>query len=538
MAILSLSTHALNDGDGSRAADLSPPAVLLQKHLDEANALYRSNRKDEAEKAYRSIVSLLEGVDESNGEIKDASALAELRVSVLCNMGSLMVDKGDLDEARRLFEAAVAFQPDHADALFNLGTVLHDTHHYWEAIDRYEQAIAAEAAMSEMPSLSWTSVASAANMGSAYETLESLPEAVETYQIAMEILDGLMGDLTDQTEIDARSARRGDGAAFLTNEEISQMHTRLAEGLLRIQAGTYTYWEEAGKEGTRKYKYECSPGSCVELAAEHFRRALRFDKSNSIADYSLRSMQKDSTLTEASPDYVKSLFDHYADTFDKSLQKLHYQAPLMIRMAVDRLQESLLVAYPLRNVLDVGCGTGLSGQVFRNVTTFLYGFDLSPEMIRLAEEKGVYNATHVGDLQSGFGALAGHGLHGKVDLITAADVLVYVGDLREFFQRSSEVIRKDGRGFLAFSVEELTSELTSDEEDKGYQVQTTGRFAHTREYVVREGGRWGFSAMYGERIYPRFEYGEPVKGLLFVLRYDGQGDSGFRKKDMRSRDEL
>jgi len=84
---------------------------------------------------------------------------------------------------------------------------------------------------------------------------------------------------------------------------------------------------------------------------------------------------------------------------------------------------------------DLGCGTGLMGPQIRAMVDRLEGFDLSQNMLAKAEEKQVYDHLAQADLslpadQSGL--LADSGVH-RADLVTAADVLIYLGNLEIAF---------------------------------------------------------------------------------------------------------
>ncbi len=73
--------------------------------------------------------------------------------------------------------------------------------------------------------------------------------------------------------------------------------------------------------------------------------------------------------------------------------------------------------------VDLGCGTGLMGERLRPIATFLEGCDISAAMLKKAEAKGVYDRLFKADLQSLVLPA------GEADLVTAADVFMYVGAL-------------------------------------------------------------------------------------------------------------
>jgi len=67
----------------------------------------------------------------------------------------------------------------------------------------------------------------------------------------------------------------------------------------------------------------------------------------------------------------------------------------------------LLFQGPTWNVLDAGCGTGLSGVLFRNLSSHLMGVDVSRRMVQRAEARGVYDELSVGDMAEELLARAG-----------------------------------------------------------------------------------------------------------------------------------
>ena len=73
---------------------------------------------------------------------------------------------------------------------------------------------------------------------------------------------------------------------------------------------------------------------------------------------------------------------------------------------------------PGERVLDLGCGTGLSGVAFKPIARRLVGIDLSPKMLAKAQELAIYDALAEGDAEA-----PPAGAEGPFDLIVAGDVL-------------------------------------------------------------------------------------------------------------------
>lgn len=122
---------------------------------------------------------------------------------------------------------------------------------------------------------------------------------------------------------------------------------------------------------------------------------------------------------------MAALFDDYAPRFEAELvTTLGYDGP-------DRLMRLLLPALAGRVVgtaLDLGCGTGLMGQRLRAHASRLEGIDLAAGMVEEAGRKQVYDQLGQAELSA---YLSHH--RGGLDLVTAADVLNYCGDLAPIF---------------------------------------------------------------------------------------------------------
>ncbi len=203
--------------------------------------------------------------------------------------------------------------------------------------------------------------------------------------------------------------------------------------------------------------------------------------------------------------YVSRLFDSYSYRFDRQLvDVLEYRGPQLLRDAVERRLGGARASW---TVLDIGCGTGLCGPLFRSLARRLVGVDLSPRMIEKARERGVYDELHVDELTE---YLARR--ENWVDLIVAADVLVYIGDLAPVFAGARRVLKADG--LFAFFVEH------ADGDD--FALVPSGRFAHGASYVARHAASAGFVVETVDRAILRKEKDGPVAGDVYLLRCDAR----------------
>jgi predicted TPR repeat methyltransferase len=198
--------------------------------------------------------------------------------------------------------------------------------------------------------------------------------------------------------------------------------------------------------------------------------------------------------------YVTSLFDRTAPAYDSLLRdSLAYSGPELLRTAVDHVAGA--TAKHL-DVLDIGCGTGLAGEAFRAIARRLDGVDLSPEMLAIAEAKGVYDGLTSGEIVAYLRA-TDH----RCDLVVAADVLVYFGDLSPLIAAVRGALRDPG--WFAFTVEMAV--------DTDYVLQPVRRYAHSRDYLLRAAERDGFTMRYLEEAAVRFEATQPVRSYVCVM---------------------
>ena len=173
------------------------------------------------------------------------------------------------------------------------------------------------------------------------------------------------------------------------------------------------------------------------------------------------------------PAYVARLFDDYAARFDAHLAgELGYRGPELIAAALDRLDSRRF-----SRCIDLGCGTGLAGAALRERVDTLIGVDLSPRMIAKAREARLYDSLEVGDAVAFLGSPAAR----SADLIVAADVFAYIGDLSPIFEAVARALANGG--WLAFSVETR--------EGEGYRLGPAMRFAHSDPYVREAANRAG-----------------------------------------------
>ncbi|MFZ2101349.1 MAG: methyltransferase [Oricola sp.] len=256
-----------------------------------------------------------------------------------------------------------------------------------------------------------------------------------------------------------------------------------------------------------------------EEAAELYRTCLAIDPEDRCgASVRLASMGLGDAPQKAPDAYVATLFDQHAEVFDDILTgDLGYAVPMQLA--------EILAADPdtyFRRMLDLGCGTGLSGMTLGPLCEHATGVDISERMVDQADERACYDALFVNEavhfLEEWQKAREENGDedYAPFDLVVATDVLPYVGALEPLF--SGVAANTAPGGCFAFS-----SETMPDEEfgGKPWRVTPNQRFAHSAAYLNALLEKHGFTRITAfEPIVVRLEQGEPIPGWLVVAWKD------------------
>jgi predicted TPR repeat methyltransferase len=211
---------------------------------------------------------------------------------------------------------------------------------------------------------------------------------------------------------------------------------------------------------------------------------------------------KEQPMTRAPDAYIVNFFDRFAEDFEhKLVDVLGYQVPGQLVSLAEQAAEDRGVA--LTRILDLGCGTGLAGSIIARPDRSVCGVDLSPRMLAKARQLGCYSALVESEIS--------HFLesdHDPHDLVIAADVLIYFGDLAPIFVGVAETLRQNG--LFAFSTETAS-------EDVDAIHRPSGRFAHSPAYIARLAADAGFSILKAQETTIRLDAKSPVRGALYLL---------------------
>jgi len=342
-------------------------------------------------------------------------------------------EKGEYELAVELYAQLLAEHPDADLVLYNQGLALY-------ALDRFAEAATAFLRITE---ISRPDADTWYNLGLALKGCDRLSEARAAYEQA------LLLQVDEDTLFNLGNCCRELGAiddAFTYYERV-----------LAIDSGNVS--------ALNNYAYLCHRQGDYKKAEILYKKLLQLDSNHPGATHMLAAL---SGSANVAPDknYVQDLFDQYSAGFEKSLvEKLDYQVPGLLFACVKEYFPQIM----FQEAVDLGCGTGLAGELFTSCCRTLAGVDLSPNMVTAAACKKIYARLEVADVVE-FVA----NLDYKADLFVAADLLTYLADLQPLFTTLSKASSK-GAVFV-FSTEHGNTE--------NWQVRPTGRFAHGRAYVA------------------------------------------------------
>ncbi|WP_268894137.1 tetratricopeptide repeat protein [Teichococcus coralli] len=381
---------------------------------------------------------------------------------------------GDLEGAAARYERLLAVRPDDANALNLLGLVFRQRGDLPRALGLIRRAVALQPAAPVF----------LATLGGTLAEAGQLAAAVEALRAALAIRPNDPTSLRNLGQALCGLGRSGEALAPLRRAvalapAAGEAHLALAHAC-----------REAGKTAAAAAAARAAlllPNLAPQLAEQ--------------ARFLLAALGEGAAPDRAPATYVRDLFDQYAPRFERDLEdKLAYRTPAAL---ADLLAEAGLAADGSRQVLDLGCGTGLSGRALAPFAHRLEGVDLSPRMLAEAARQGCYAALHEADLLA---FLPRH--PGQFDLIAAADVLNYLGELRPALAGMATALRPGG--YLAFSVESGAGDT--------YALGPGLRYRHDLPALRALLAALDLRILAERSLVLRQELGQPVAGAAFVLR--------------------
>ena len=377
---------------------------------------------------------------------------------------------GRLREAEHLYQKLLAAAPDAGIIHSNLGMIYFDLNKLDKAMDHYRKAAQLQPGDSDIYF----------NLGLTLKKLGRFTEAEANYRQGLAISP--------------------DDADFHYNLGTTLQAMDRADEAIRSYKRATEIQPEHGP-AHNNLAFLCHKQGRTDEAILSYQHLIEIDHNSASARHMLSSLTGDTTA--AAPDsYIRDVFNNYSGNYDNSLvNELGYETPKLLReMALNSENKK-----KFKNGLDMGCGTGLSGSAFHDLTQRLTGLDLSPGMLARAKKKNIYETlveTGIVDYLKTTDEL--------FDLFLATDVFVYLGDLSPVFRAIGNCCLNTA--CFAFSTEEA---------DSGYQIKSSGRYGHALSYIEALAKEFDWDIVQHQTANIRRDKGKWIRGNLFVLSWKG-----------------
>lgn len=420
------------------------------------------------------------------------------------NLGTVYFSQQKWRDAEEAFHKAIEVQADYVDAYYNLGLVQYKAGHQAAAKITFEALLALApghvagkfqlaclnmgAQQYHVALLLFSSITedyphhleSLCNAGSCCIELDRLKLAEEYYNRAYQLAQFDEQILFNLGVINMRQGRLERATDFYRQTLDIDAHHVGAHNNLGV---CYLAKRQA------------------DLAEKHFKEVLRLQPDNAAVAHTLRILSRQSTISASPPAYIESLFDSYASYYDAHLlNTLAYSVPQAMS---DLLSRHTALPEKKWRVLDLGCGTGLCASYFASVADKLAGVDLSERMLTMARNKSHYDELIHADIVSYLDRC-----DAEFDLVLAADVLVYFGELEKVMFAVKRAM-KQGAYFL------FSAEIGH---EKAYELTDSGRFVHMKSYIDRVAMQAGLVLVGYEVMSLRTHEQKGIPGHLYLLQ--------------------
>jgi predicted TPR repeat methyltransferase len=454
----------------------------------------------------------------------DLSQKERAKLRVLEDKAQIELLTGKYESADKLYAKILEINPKHSESLYVRGiirTTRTDETNLREGIEFFKQALHVEPRRSDYY----------AGLAEAYQALGEITKALSTYE---RVVKYAPKDVNAHNDIGLlyMDQQKMKKARFYLEKAVKLKpdHPEVLNNLGKLEQETDHIREAIeyfSKAINAKQDYAIAHLNLGTLYAKlnekekakfHLKEALKIDPNNNEimqGKFILQMLESNEEMVDPEKfeevkdsfhKHTETLFDDYAHTFENHLEKdLKYRIPNVIREKVNELHEG---ERNLR-ILDLGCGTGLVGKALETFVSDedgkMFGTDLSAKMILQAEKKNIYDKLWAEDCQLTLERFSDDPL----DIITAADVFVYIGNLESIFSKAKESLVFGGS--FIFSTETC-------EECKAYAINTkTMRVRHSKDYILSLANIHGFDILSSESTWGREEGEKRVSMEVYVM---------------------
>lgn len=384
--------------------------------------------------------------------------------------GLCLLAEGKASEAEMLFNRVIARRPDYCTGYINKGKLLREGRRLHEAEACFARALKLNPqacdALYHMALLSEQQGQGELAVRYALQLLQAYPQGWEGYVLMGFLLcNQNRYEAAEQVLRQAVALKPGNIYALQLLMKVLRHQAKSGEALAQING---------------------------MLDAEPENVSLRY----------VRAVLRGEAATAQPEQFISAYFDSCADFYDHAAQYITlYKAPALLFEALRGMPE-LKGARGL-SLLDIGCGTGIAAEAFRDMTARRVGVDLSARMIDKARRRQLYEELYQLDAREFM-----LGSDRQFDLVIGCDVLGHIGDAAQFLHVARNVL--SSKSLLAFTIEKH-------EGREALRMHPAGHFTHSPHYILALAQEEGYVPVRVEDMVLRMENYFSVPGVMFVL---------------------
>jgi len=401
-----------------------------------------------------------------------------MNIITLLNKASQLYDKEDYKTALKYVEKICKQDSQNSSALIIKGNIFYQQKRLLDSLQCYLQAL----------SIDSQNKLALINIANTYFELKEYQQSLDYSQRVMELDSSDKNALTiygnsalelekyddaKQTFLHLLSLDSFDAWSY---NSLSQIYQKTQDYERALSYGWKAVELSNGQESQHinfgYLLYEIGQENIPDSIHKYAKIWLQKYGTNSIVNHMGNAVLNNQKITRAKDEYVRHIFNAFADEFDDVLASLNYQAPQIIHDKIVQIYSHQ--SHVKLTILDAGCGTGLCGGFLKKYAKHfgLYGVDISEKMLQQAQAKKVYNKLVCDDLENYF-----FSTKKRFDLIVSADVFTYLGDLEKVISGCYLVLNQNGKIIFTVSANNINN--------SDYFLHSSGRFLHHKNYIEK-----------------------------------------------------
>ncbi len=512
-------------------------AVALQetgRYEEALSYLEKINTMPEAQNSIGNIYRLKKDIKKSLQAFEKALKINNSFVWAKLNLALLKQDEGKTNEAIKLIEQLTVSSPDFAEAWHSLGVLYRSVGNVKKSILAHQKSLA----LTPLIAIFWNALGlSLVDDNQTSEAMDAYNKAIsinhffyEAYFNKAVLLEKL--NRQNEAEIFYRNAIRGNknfsnaynnlGAllykmgrvqealecyrqVFIINPNHMESCFNLAialEDIEEFEEAIGLYFNVLAHHQYQNIIHIRLTSAIPKLFLKDKEKALQYAKGwlknfpdNPLAKHIFNALS--GVIDEETAfAYTQSYYNTFADSYNDKMKELNCQVPSLIQ---SKLPHSCDL-----DILELGCGTGSCGIFLKPLAKKLIGVDISQKMLEKARITNFYTQLKQKEILDFFDSSSD-----LFNLIIAADVLCYIGDLKLLFQDVFSHLKRGG--IFIFTVETQTN-------IHHFEITPFGRYVHQKEYIEKLLTTEGLCTQSTECVFLRKEGSTNARGYLFTAK--------------------